>query len=68
MIAKVFLDSNLFLYAGSKAEEDQEKGDICRGLLSRGHLVISSQVLQEFINNALKKPRLKITESKIDVM
>lgn len=68
MIAKVFFDSNIFLYAGSKAEGDQKKGDICRALIAHEQAVISTQVLQEFINNALRKPRLQISEEKIDLM
>ncbi len=68
MTAKLFFDSNIFLYAGSKAEEDQGKGEVCRTLLNSEKAVISTQVLQEFISNALRKPKLHITEDKIDLM
>lgn len=68
MTDKVFLDSNIFLYAGSEAEADQAKGGVCRALLNGDPVVISTQVLQEFISNALRMPKLGITEHKIDLM
>jgi predicted nucleic acid-binding protein len=54
----VFLDTNIFVYAVSAAEEDQEKRRISRGLLADEEFALSLQVVQEFINTCLNKVRL----------
>jgi len=54
----VFFDTNLFVYAVSAAEEDQEKRRIARGLLADEEFALSLQVVQEFINTCLNKVRL----------
>ena len=66
MIADAFLDSNLLLYACSSAEEDAEKRRVCCEIILGGNFGLSSQVLQEFISNALRKPALGISENSID--
>jgi len=65
MLGDSFIDSNIFLYAASKAGGDLEKRTVARALISRP-FVISSQVVQEFISNAFRKPTLGIGEAKID--
>lgn len=54
----VFLDTNIFVYAVSAAEEDQEKRRIARQLLADKEFALSFQVVQEFINTCLNKARL----------
>jgi predicted nucleic acid-binding protein len=53
----VFFDTNIFVYAVSAAEEDQEKRSIARGLLADEEFALSLQVVQEFINTCLNKVR-----------
>jgi predicted nucleic acid-binding protein len=66
MIESAFFDSNIFLYAYSLDPFDSVKGSVAIQLLATRQPVISTQVLQEFISNALRKPRLGIDEGKID--
>jgi len=66
MIESAFFDSNIFLYAYSLDSLDSLKGSVAIQLLGTCQPVISTQVLQEFISNALRKPRLGIDEGKID--
>ncbi len=66
MIAEVFLDSNVLLYACSAAPDDAEKRRVAEGLMLGGPFALSAQVMQEFIANALHKPRLGISEGNID--
>lgn len=61
-----FLDTNLFIYAGSTLEEDQEKGEIVRNIIADEPFSISTQIVQEFIATALRKPKLGIGEKGID--
>jgi predicted nucleic acid-binding protein len=66
MNGEVFLDSNVLLYSCSAAAEDACKRQVAEDLILNRPFAISAQVLQEFIANALGKPRLGITESNID--
>ena len=66
MTAEVFLDSNVLLYACSSAPEDVEKRRVAEDLMLSRPFALSAQVLQEFIANALRKPRLGISEGNID--
>jgi predicted nucleic acid-binding protein len=66
MIESAFFDSNIFLYAYSLDPSDFLKGSVAGQLLGTCQPIISTQVLQEFISNALRKPRLGIDEGKID--
>lgn len=61
MIAKFFIDTNVLLYAGSNATDDQAKRQIARGLLAATDIGLSAQVLQEFYAAAVTKQRLKMT-------
>lgn len=64
---RIFVDTNLFLYAASMAPEDAAKKVIAAEVIRNPGLVISSQVIQEFISAALKRPRLGLGEAQIDV-
>ncbi len=66
MTAEVFLDTNVLLYSCSAAQEDAGKRQVAADLIMNRPFAISAQVLQEFIANALRKPRLGITESNIE--
>ncbi len=66
MTGEVFLDSNVLLYSCSAAAEDADKRQVAENLILNRPFAISAQVLQEFLANALRKPRLGITESNID--
>lgn len=49
----VFLDSNIFIYAYS--ETDPKKANIARRVIASGNVVISAQVINEFVSVAYKK-------------
>ena len=66
MSGEVFLDSNILLYACSAAPEDAGKRMVAESLILERPFALSAQVLQEFITNALRKPRLGISEANID--
>lgn len=66
MTAEVFLDSNILLYACSAAPGDAEKQVIAERLILEGDFALSTQVLQEFVANALRKKTLGISENGID--
>lgn len=61
MIATSFIDTNILLYAASKAPADQSKRQVARGLLTRPDIGFSAQVLQEFYAVAMSKQRLQMT-------
>ena len=61
MTARCFADTNLFLYAASKAAADASKREIARRIIASEDLGISAQVLQEFIAVAFSKKKLGIT-------
>jgi predicted nucleic acid-binding protein len=64
--AEVFLDANLLIYACSRADEDAEKRTRVQKLILNTRFALSTQVIQEFIANALRKKQLGITEVGID--
>ena len=53
----VFLDTNVLLYAVSKAPAETEKAKVALGLLDRTDAVLSTQVLQEFYVQATRASR-----------
>ena len=55
-----FLDTNILVYAYS--EDDLQKRDVARSLISSDHVMISTQVLQEFANIAHKKLKVNWEE------
>jgi len=61
MTAQYFIDTNVLLYAGSGANEDQAKKVIARQVLAQADIGFSAQVMQEFYYAAVRKERLKIT-------
>jgi predicted nucleic acid-binding protein len=61
MTAQFFVDTNVLIYAGSNAPEDQEKRRVARELLARPDIGFSAQVLQEFYVAATGKKRLLMT-------
>jgi predicted nucleic acid-binding protein len=66
MTADAFLDANILLYANSKAPLDSEKSRKAQQLMLAAPFALSTQVLQEFIANALRKKILGISEANID--
>lgn len=61
-----FLDTNILLYAGSNAPEDARKKQIASAIIASTDFAISTQVVQEFIANALGKKNLGFTEQGIE--
>lgn len=61
MTVPSFVDTNVLLYAASKAPEDSAKRQRARELLARPGLGFSAQVLQEFYSAAVTKQRLQMT-------
>jgi predicted nucleic acid-binding protein len=61
MTAKFFVDTNVLLYAGSNATDDQSKRRIARAVLTVPDIALSAQVLQEFYAVAISKHRLLMT-------
>lgn len=68
MAAFPFLDTNVLLYAGSNAPQDQPKRQIAAAIVVSMDFCLSSQVIQEYLSNALGKKRLQITEAQIQTM
>jgi len=61
MIADVMLDTNIVVYAASKAPEDAAKAARSLDLIRGGHFGISSQILQEFYVTATRKIRVPLS-------
>lgn len=66
MTGEVFLDSHVLLYACSSAPADAGKRRVAEDLILNHPFALSTQVLQEFIANAVRKPQLGISEANID--
>ena len=49
----IFLDSNIIIYAYS--ETDTRKAEIARKIIASGNVVISAQVINEFVSVTLRK-------------
>ncbi len=63
---RVFVDTNVFLYAASMAREDAPKKHRAAEVIRHPGLIVSSQVIQEFISAALRRPALALGEAQID--
>ncbi|MEI8309717.1 MAG: PIN domain-containing protein [Verrucomicrobiota bacterium] len=63
MRAECFLDTNILLYAASRAVAEQRKRVVARELLALDGVGLSVQVLAEFYVNATAK--LKLPENKV---
>ncbi|MFA7343200.1 MAG: PIN domain-containing protein [Terrimicrobiaceae bacterium] len=61
-----FLDTNILLYAGWNAPEDARKKQIASAIIASVEFAISTQVVQEFIANALGKKSLGFTGAGIE--
>lgn len=61
MTVQYFIDTNVLLYAGSNALEDQPKKLVARQILSQPAIGFSAQVFQEFYVAAVTKKRLEMT-------
>ena len=61
MIANYFIDTNVLLYAGSNAAEDQPRKQIARQILAQPGIAFSAQVMQAFYDVAVRKARLDMT-------
>ena len=55
MTVQYFIDTNILLYAGSGASEDQAKKAIARQVLAQSDIGFSAQVMQEFYYAAMAK-------------
>lgn len=65
MTARCFVDTNLFLYAGSKDPADAVRKEKARQLIASEDIGISAQVLHEFIAAAIGKKRLGIGPAEV---
>lgn len=52
-----FVDTNVLLYAVSRAPEEERKAELAREILRRRDLALSVQVLQEFYVQATRQTR-----------
>lgn len=64
----IFFDTNLFVYAASGAADDAAKRTTVHQLLATTDFALSTQVMQEFIDAALRKKRLGITPDEVAEM
>lgn len=66
MTAKVFIDSNIWLYAFVMNPGEDFKHDRSRGVITGGEQhVISSQVIAEICNNLLRKAGMDEAEVRL---
>ena len=68
MTVTSFFDTNVFLYVISSAAEDAAKRSRATALIASCDFAISSQVMQEFADAALRKKRLGVTPEEVRVM
>src|SRR5262245_4572672 len=61
MTATTFIDTNILLYAASKAPADAAKKAVAREALSRPEIAFSAQVMQEVYAAAVTKQLLQMT-------
>ena len=61
MTVEVFLDTNIIIYAVSRANQDQAKRKVALELLQRADIGTSAQVLQEFYTVVTRKMMLPLT-------
>lgn len=64
MKVEYFLDTNVVVYAVSKAPEDQTKRAKSLQIIEAGGFGVSSQVLQEFYVTVTRKARIGLAASK----
>ena len=69
MTAEIFVDTNIWLYANSNAREDRAKREIAREVIRRRGVGLSTQVMQEFYDAAVRKMRLNIApEAALEIL
>ena len=68
MVTQPFIDTNILLYAGSNAAADASKKRIASALIVELDFCLSSQVVQEYLSNALGKKALGITTAQIEAL
>ena len=69
MTAEIFVDTNIWLYASSNAREDRAKREIAREVIRRRGVGLSTQVMQEFYDAAVRKMRLNIApEAALEIL
>ena len=61
MTVDVFLDTNILLYAASGSAVELVKRNTARKIMRAENFGISTQVLQEFFVNAVRKVHIKMT-------
>ncbi len=61
MTATYFVDTNIFLYAGSAEATDAPKRERAIAILRKPGMGLSAQVMQEYYSVAFRKGRLGIT-------
>lgn len=62
----IFLDTNALLYAGSAAPADAAKKRRAQALIAADDFGVSTQVIQEYIANALGKKSLGLSERNVE--
>lgn len=68
MVTRPFIDTNILLYAGLNAAADAPKKRIASALVAELDFCLSSQVVQEYLSNALGKKALGITTTQIEAV
>ena len=68
MVTQPFIDTNILLYAGSNAAADGPKKRIASALVAELDFCLSSQVVQEYLSNAVGKKALGITMTQIEAV
>ncbi|MEX1115320.1 MAG: PIN domain-containing protein [Akkermansiaceae bacterium] len=68
MVTQPFIDTNILFYAGSNAAADASKKRIASALVAELDFCLSSQVVQEYLSNALGKKALGITTTQIEAL
>lgn len=68
MTATSFFDTNIFLYVVSAAKEDAAKREKSIALIATCDFAISIQVMNEFVDAALRKKRLGVTPDEVRTM
>jgi predicted nucleic acid-binding protein len=63
-----FIDTNVLIYASSNAPEDDPKKQIAAAIVVSMDFCLSTQVIQEYLSNALGKKRLQIPDAQIQTM
>jgi predicted nucleic acid-binding protein len=66
MTADYFLDTNILLYSGSKSLGDSGKRAVAEKIVYSLDFAISTQVVQEYISNALNKKALGLSTQNVE--